>query len=685
MIEDPGNWVDPRRSQSAPLEARRGREILNRPSADPWPVVDTYGELHATEWIHTNGAGAYAMSTVPMMHTRRYHGILVAPLVPPLGRYVMLSHVELTLHANGKQHRLSTHQFPGLAPTPGYRLLRRFAMDPIPRWTYRIGEYEFERDLCLARRRNICVMRFTWRGDEPATLYLRPLLPLRRIHELMHEHGAMVQRVALRQREVEIQPNVDLPPLCFRHSGVFVGSPDWWRRFEYLEDRTRAAEFQEDLWTPGTFELVLVPGKPQFLVTAVQTLPIESAQDIVDETCSELRQLDVGPQRPDSVRRLIIAAEAFRVESPTCSAIIAGYPWYGVHFISALEALAGLCLVPGRIDFAKRTLACMLQLQHAGLLPELITETKHARGACSPAATLYLFEAIRALLTKVNEQDEFVHRVAYPALLRAFVRFQSKRMRRLAWTSSEGLLVNGAEDRPLTWMNGQVGNWVVTPRRGLAVELQALWSRGCETLAQLARHYGHTRVAEKAQGACERARTAFRRRFWCTDSDYPFDCISEVADVEGAWADSAVRCNALMALAIDPLLFEPWQADAILAKVQRDLLTPRGIRTLSPQDRFYQGYHEGGLEEREGSSHQGTAWPHLLGYYVRAQVRQAPDDEDLRRELRDMLEGVLVDPLALIQVPEMADGDAPNRYRACPASALGVAEVLRATVEDLEY
>ncbi|MGC4068069.1 MAG: glycogen debranching enzyme N-terminal domain-containing protein [Polyangiaceae bacterium] len=205
-------------------------------SADAWPVVETYGELDATEWLHTNGAGAYAMSTVPMMHTRRYHGVLVAPLVPPLGRFVMLSHAELTLHANGRQYRLSTHQFPGLAPTPGYRLLRRFAMDPIPHWTYRIGDTEFERDLSLARGRNICIMRFTWHGEEPATLYVRPLMPLRSIHDLMHEHGAMVQRVALRQREVEIKPNVDLPALCFRHSGVFVGSPDWWRRFEYLEE-----------------------------------------------------------------------------------------------------------------------------------------------------------------------------------------------------------------------------------------------------------------------------------------------------------------------------------------------------------------------------------------------------------------------------------------------------------------
>lgn len=668
-----------------PVGLDEDKIVLNRQQADPWPVVNTYGELDATEWIHTNGAGAYAMSTVPMMHTRRYHGLLVAPLLPPLRRYVMLSHVELTLHANGKQHRLSTHQFPGLAPTPGYRLLRKFSLDPIPHWTYRIGEYEFERDLCLARRRNICVMRFTWHGEEPATLYLRPLLPLRSIHVLMHEHGAMVQRVALRQREVEIQPNVDLPPVCFRHSGVFVGSPDWWRRFEYLEDRTRAAEFQEDLWTPGTFELVLLPGRPQFLVTAVGALPNESAKDIVDEVCAELQALDVGGDRPQFVRRLMIAAEAFRVESPDCGALMAGYPWYGVHFTSALASIGGLCLVPEQFDFAKRALGCMIRLQRGGLLPDLMSEVAHVRGASSPTATLFLFDAVRAMLGRIPDSDPFIREIAYPALVRAFVRFRSKRLRQWIWSTSEGLLANGTDDRPLTWMNGQSGNLIVTPRRGVAVEMQALWTRGCETLARLAKGYGHEALAVQAQRSCETARESFRRRFWCADTDYPFDCVSEQRDGDGAWADSSIRPNALIALAIDPKLFESWQAEAILAKIQQDLMTPRGIRSLAPQDRLYQGYHEGGLEEREGSAHQGTAWPHLLGYYVRAHVHQAPDDEDLRRELRDLIEGAIADSLALVQVPEMADGDAPNQFRACPASGWAVGALLRASVEDLEY
>ncbi len=655
------------------------------PTSSAWPVIDTYGELDSTEWIHTNGAGAYAMSTVPMMHTRRYHGILVAPLQPPLRRFVSISHAELTLQANGRQYRLSTHQFPNLAPTPGYRLLRQFAMDPIPRWTYRIGDEEFEPRLCLARRRNIAVMTYTWHGREPATLTVKPLLPLRRIHDLMHEHGAMVQRVVLRQREVDIQPVFDLPQISFRHSGVFVGSPDWWRRFEYLEDRNRSAEFQEDIWTPGTFELTLRPGHTQYLVTSVGELPQESARDIVDETVEYLSAQSPGTTRTRAVQVLWAAADAFCVEGGGHTAIIAGYPWYGIHLREMLIALEGLCLVRGRVEFAQRMMTCALATMRGGLLPDVVSEAEARLGQPSPDATLWLFQAARALVDRLGVHDPFVRATLYPKLRRAFIRLRSRRRRTLIWSTKEGLLANGAEDRALTWMDAQVEKWIVTPRRGLAIEHQALWTKACETTSILAESRGEFRLRDMANEACQLARASFQRRFWCSQTEYPFDCISEDREIGGAWTDATVRPNAMLALAIDPELFQPWQAAAIVARVRHDLLTPRGIRTLSAQEPDYQGYNEGGLEQREGSMHQGSVWPHLLGYFVRAATHLAPEDDQLRDELREMIEGALEDPLALRFVSQIADGDPPHRGRGCPAYSTAVAVLLRALVVDQEY
>ena len=654
-------------------------------STGAWPVVETYGELDATEWIHTNGAGAYAMSTVPMMHTRRYHGILVAPLEPPLRRYVSISHAELTLQAKGRLYRLSTHQFPNLAPTPGYRLLRQFAMDPIPRWVYRIGDEEFEPRLCLARGRNVAVMTYTWHGQEPAILTLKPLLPLRRIHDLMHEHGAMVQRVVLRKREVEIQPIFDLPPISFRHSGVFVGSPDWWRRFEYLEDRTRAAEFQEDIWTPGTFELTLRPGQPQYLLTAVGELPSESARDILDETVEYLNAQAPGSSRIRAVQVLWSAADTFCVQGGGHTTVIAGYPWYGIHMRETLASLTGLCLVRGRVEFARQVIACALTTMRAGLLPDVVSEAEARLGKPSPDATLWLFQASSQMIERLGVHDPFVHGTLFPKLRRAFVRLTWRRRKHLIWMTHEGLLANGCDTRPLTWMDAQVGNLIITPRRGVAVEHQALWTKACEVVAQLADAYGDQKLRDRANQARELARTSFQRRFWCNQTEYPYDCVSEDRDIEGSWTDPSVRPNALIALAVDPDLFEPWQAAAIVARVRHDLLTPRGIRSLSPQDPEYQGYHEGGLEQREGSAHQGSVWPHLLGYFVNAATRLAREDDQLRDELRQMIESALEEPMALRFVSQIADGDAPHRSRGCPAYSLAVAELLRALVVDQEY
>jgi predicted glycogen debranching enzyme len=356
-----------------------------------------------------------------------------------------------------------------------------------------------------------------------------------------------------------------------------------------------------------------------------------------------------------------------------------------MHYVPSLAALSGLCFEAGEFEFAKRALSSMIAQQRGGLLPDLITEVDCERGHSSPSSTLFLFEAVRELMARLSMDDPFIRKTAYPALARAFVRLRSPRFKRLSWVTDEGLVANADSQRPLTWMNARVGNWIVTPRRGLAIELQALWSKGCETLSRLAHNFGHTELAAAAERACVVARASFRRRFWCSDTDYPYDCVSEGGRLENAWADASIRPNALMALAIDPALFETWQAEAILARVRQDLLTPRGIRTLAPHEPDYQGYHEGGLEEREGSAHQGTVWPHLLGYYVRASVRMAPDDTDLRKELRDLIEAAMAEPLAICQVAEMADGEPPNRFRACPASAWAVAEFLRALAQDLEY
>jgi predicted glycogen debranching enzyme len=662
-----------------PRDLRRGVEA-------PWPFVETGGELGPAEkeWLHTNGAGAYAMSTIAMMHTRRHHGAFVAALAPPLGRHVIVSHAEtnITVDDDRRVYRLATHQFPNVAPTPGYRLLQSFAQDPLPRWTFRLGAHTLERTLCLARGKNAMIIGYTWRGKVPAHVSMRPLMPLRPVESLVVEHGAMNQVVMLRGGSVEVQPITTLPPVAFRHDGVFMGSPDWWRRFEYLEDRGLGKGFQEDMWTPGVFELHLEPNRTAYLMAAVGTLPQASAADLQAEAREALLREDPGPSRPASVRYLFVAAEQFCADAVEQPVILAGYPWHAVYARDLVLSIVGLHLVRGRLDLARRALGTVLAQLRGGLLPETLLVLGRKRAKPVPDATLLLFEVARELRLRLPARDPLLKDQLFPALVRAFLRVRSRR-KRFVWLSPEGLVANGAPSVGLTWMDAHVGPVPVTPRRGVAIELQALWSKGTETLAGLAREYGHDKLAALAESSMRAARTAFRARFWCHETDYPYDAVSEAPDTAEAWADPSIRPNALLALAIDPELFDPWQARAILDRVRSDLLTQRGVRSLSPADHRYIGNFSGSSEEREFSYHQGTAWPFLLGAYVRASLRFAPEDTELPGELRALVEGTLERTALLGQLSQLADGDFPFKPRGCPAQAASVAEVLRSLALDL--
>jgi predicted glycogen debranching enzyme len=602
---------------------------------------------------------------------------------------VIISHAEIivTPESERRSYKLATHQFPSVAPTPGYRQLHTFALDPLPRWVFQLGGQKLERKLCLARGKNALVMAYTWHGKGTARLHVRPLMPLRPVDKLMREHGGMMQVISLKPGAVEMQPVPELPPVVFGHEGMFMGSPDWWRRFEYLADRSDGRDFQEDIWTPGVFEMVLEPERTVYLVASVGPLPQVPPGVLMEEAQRALLEQDPGDDRPESVRVLSVAADQFCMDLAERPALIAGYPWHTVLIRDWVMAMPGLLLARGKLHTLGRVLPVLLRAMRAGLLPELlpplVPELGVRRSKPLPDATLWLFELARELERHAGIDHPLLRKSLFPALVRAFMRLKNPRGR-IAWLSADGLLVNGARNMALTWMDAHVGPHFVTPRAGLAVELQALWTRGTETLARLARHYEHARLAELALEHCQRARQAFRERFWCEETDYPFDCLSEARDTPDSWSDRTIRPNALLALAVDPELFEHWQAQLVIERVRSELLTPNGVRSLSPADPRYVGQFAGSIEEREPAYHCGTAWTHLLGFYARAALRLAPDDMDVYYDLRGLIEQAADSGSVLGQVAQLADGDAPHRPRGAPAQATSVAELLRALVTDLD-
>ncbi len=641
----------------------------------PWPFVTVRGDLERAdrEWLVTSDVGAYAMSTIALMHTRRQHGLFVTPIDGRSGRYVVLSHLEMVVETAGKTYQLSTHQFPNTAPTPGYRHLEVFAIDPLPRWVYRFPSGSLERTLCLVDGQSAAVMSFSWQGKYPARVTLRPLMPMRSSEQLCHEHGGMLQRVVLRSREVEVQPLLELPPVVFRHSGVFMGSPDWWRKFEYLSDRGRYLDFQEDMWSPGAFEFDFEPRDTRYLQVSVGATLTGDPVDYVLRRAETRLATDLPQRFASDVRSLAVAASMFVSEGGRT--LVAGYPWLGAWSRDTLHAIPGVFLVRGDVEGAKRTYLAVLDELEGGLLPQRL-------GPCAKPASDRAFAADATLLlfdigAKILEADgDSVFRARVTRGLHEVLTSLFSRGAPPLFVSEVGFVENRAS-YPLTWMDSASAQTMFSPRFGVAIELQALYHRALE-LAEALFSGVDDELAVDAARRRRALRTAFGQRFWCHDSGYPFDCISGSLD-ETTWTDRSLRPNALQAVAVAPDLFEPWQRQEIVLRVEERLLTERGVRTLDPADPRYVAYAGGTIEERAAASHQGAAWPHLLLYYVRAALREGRDQAPLEALVRGCLQGGAL----LGHVAQMADGDPPQRGRGAPAYAMATAMVLEALAVDL--
>jgi predicted glycogen debranching enzyme len=657
------------------------------PEDGPWPHVHVGGDLERAEaeWLATNNLGAYAMSTVALMHTRRQHGLLVSHLAEDFRRHVVLSHLEMTLEVGGRTYKLSTHQFPNMAPTLGYRALESFTLDPLPRWVYRFPSGTIERTLCLVPDRQGVVIAMTWSGKETARLSLRPLMPMRPAYELTSEHGGMLQKVTLRAGEVEVQPLAHLPSVLFRHRGVFMGFPDWWRKFEYLDDRGRFSDFQEDMWSPGLFEINLFPRETSYLLVSVGAPPVASPAEIVMDAAQRRLRADpafsgggaAAEPTPAAAysRSLAIAAESFVFGNG--AAIIAGYPWLDVWSRDTLLSITGIFLARKQVDRARSSIRHLLRNLKQGFLVSRTTVSQTELRPCLESS-LWLFLIGERVARMSATEPEFIL-AWYTGIAGIYDRIVDSDGT-IAWLSSEGLLVNSAAF-PLTWMDAEIDGVIATPRRGLAVELQALWIVACDVMSRFAESQGDPVRADDARERGARASLAFGWTFWCTETNHPFDCLSEERSSALAWADSAIRPNALMALAIAPQLFDAVQAREIVGRAEDLLLTDYGLRTLEPGHPAYTGRAGETFEERQACSHQGPAWTHLLMFYVRAKlvVDPASQAELVSRILRAARYGG-----ALSFNGQSVDADPPHRPLGIPAYAMSTATLLEALVFDLK-
>jgi predicted glycogen debranching enzyme len=633
------------------------------------------------EWLEANGLGGYAMSTATGENTRRYHGLLVVATTPPAGRAVLLSKLEETLLVGSRRIDLSTNRFPGATYPEGFRLLTGFRMDPFPTFTWDADGIVVEKEVFMPHGEDaVCV---TWRvakGEGPVGLEVRPLVAFRDFHVLTHENVNLDRTTSIEGGRVRIAPYKGLPELFLAHNGHAGQAGDWYRSFEYEKERARGFDYREDLWHPATFSFTFegsAHGAHREASLIASTSP-RSASDIHLLRKSELsrrerivRNAPAGP----FFSKLFLASDRFLVARGRLTTVIAGYPWFCDWGRDTMIALPGLTLTTGRPDVAKEILLAFSEHVDQGMLPNRFPDAGEGPAYDTVDATLWYFEAVRQYVEATG--DLALVRDRLFGILADIVAWHERGTRYGIRVSADGLLEWHAAGEALTWMDARVHGRPVTPREGKPVEIQALWFNALHTMSDFASSFGHGNSAKSYSARAELCRTSFLKLFPDETRAGLVDC------VDGASRDGSVRPNQLFAVSLHHSMVPRPLARRVLATVEEHLLTPYGLRTLSPKDRAYRGRYEGGSEERDSAYHQGTVWPWLLGAYATAVRRVNGSGPRTARELRRLFaplrDFLLGDGLG--QLPEIFDGDAPHRPRGCVAQAWSVAELLRTAVD----
>lgn len=633
------------------------------------------------EWLETNGQGGFASGTVAGANTRRYHALLLTARKPPAERVVLVNHLEEWIEINGQSFPLSTNLYPGVVHPAGYVSCTGFSSDLWPTWTFDCDGLTVQRDILCVRGRDLVIVRWTLIGSKHAHMVLRvrPMLSGRDYHSTHHENAVLSTEVSSNSGMVSWQPYPDLPPVQALHAGAYRHDPDWFRHVQFPVERQRGLEHEEDWWSPGEFRFEVGAGIESALVLtseAIDTLDVAAA---VKREGSRRRQLlHTAPTRDPLVQAAWCATESYLSDRQAGQTVVAGYPWFTDWGRDTFIALPGLCLVTERYESAWHIIESFCAHVSEGMVPNRFPDAGEQPEYNAIDASLWFIHAVDQYLAYSHDETR-VRAIAWPAVKQIIDGYR-RGTRYDIHMERDGLIAGGVSGVQLTWMDAKVGDWVVTPRQGKPVEIQALWVRALEVGVHLATRFGELAYAVLCRRLRDLARQSFCAKFWNEAGGYLYDVID---GPEGN--DASLRPNQLYALSLCDNLVAGEQATHMLMVVKDHLLTPVGLRTLSPSDSRYRPRYEGGVIERDGAYHQGTVWPFLLGPFVTAWVKTFGNTAQVKVEARVFLNG-LEDHLreaCVGQISEIFDGDAPHHPRGCPAQAWSVAEPLRAMVEDL--
>ena len=663
----------------------------------------SFDDLIAREWLATNALGGYASSTLPGLNTRKYHGLLVAAMAPPVRRMVLLSRVEETVFRDGWPFELACNEYPGTIHPQGHRLLRAFSHEPFPRWAYQGEGWAVEKALHLLRGQNTACLSYTLLGgDKPLAMELRPLLALRPIHELTYQWqgrltvedgpGAMTDEAhehAYGQTH-RVPPTGRTPEVFFAHDGEFEGmfdpQPTWYFNTIYRREQERGYRGLEDLWMPGVVKFKLVPGKTVYFVCSTDPIDLASVVEQVERRQASADGLAAAavarasrrvPESDAIYSTLARAADQFVVtprdgaEAPV--AVVSQYPWSAPSVRDGMIGFGGLFCATGRHDEGRRLLLSLAGMVRDGLIPSEFPEDGSEPLYRGADVSLWFAHAVHQYL-RASGDGATVWRSLYP-VIEQVVRHYRAGTRLGISVDDDGLVSTHEANCATTWMDAGA----VTPRSGRPVELNALWYNALCVAAELSERFGHADRAAEYVALAAGVKEAFNRRFWNAELVCCFDVVGD----EGS--DASIRPNQLLAASLPFAVLDVERHELLLEWATTMLLTPLGVRTLAPDDPNYQGRYGGTVVARDRACHNGSAFPWLLGPLVtlftkvRGRGTGARDAAlFLLRSCMDFMNGP-----GTGQLGELFDGNPPHAPGGAPASAAAVGELLRCYVEDV--
>jgi predicted glycogen debranching enzyme len=659
-------------------------------------------ELVDREWLVTNGLGGYASGTLGGVITRGFHGYLVAALPTPLGRIMMLNDlVETVQLPDGSAVQLSGEERVN-APlrAHGSSYLRQFRLeDGLPIWCYQIDDTWLEKKVLMVHRQNTVHIHYRVRGPKHLRLTLRPSVNFRPHEAPVNTPLSGKYALTVLEDSFEISSGTQIPSLRLMLLGEDRSLTVDRTRFQeviYRLEESRGYAARGDLWSPGYFSVSVLPDHPVTLVASseewdtVRAVSPEYAEN-AEHTRRRRLLFRANPEARSGVAaELVLAADQFvvipsgRVDDrlrawaagDEVRTIIAGYPWFTDWGRDTMICLEGLTLATGRHVEAGYILRTFAQYIRDGLIPNMFPEGHNSGLYHTADATLWFFHAIDRYLS--YSKDE----VLLPQILPKLEDIVRHHLRGTEFgigaDPNDGLLRQGADGYQLTWMDAKVGDWVVTPRRGKTVEINALWYNALRLMTGWLHDFNRTEAAENLEREANRVRESFQKRFWYQEGGYLYDLVDgENGD------DPSLRPNQLFAFSLKYPVLDKAKWRPVLEVVRKKLLTPLGLRSLGPDEKDYKPKYDGDLRSRDAAYHQGTVWPWLLGPFIDAWLRVYPDDTEAVSHFLSAFDQHLGES-AFGTISEIFDAEPPYTARGCVAQGWSVAEILRCYVKQKE-